>query len=95
MLPYYFIKKRLQQRSFPVNIATSLKNSFFYRTPPVAASVDMSISCFIKCLFIVAWITVGKNPLKLVNKIQDYNLTLCSRDFLLNLSNILIYRFGS
>ena len=32
-----FIKKRLQQRCFPVKFAVS-KNTFFYRTPRVAAS---------------------------------------------------------
>ena len=33
-----FIKKRLQYRSFPVKFAKFFKNTFFYRTPPVAAS---------------------------------------------------------
>ena len=32
-----FIKKRLQHRCFPVNIAKLFKNSFLYRLPPVAA----------------------------------------------------------
>ena len=32
-----FIKKRLQHRRFPVNIAKFLRIAF-YRTPPVAAS---------------------------------------------------------
>ena len=33
-----FIKKRLQPRCFPVNIAKPLRIAFFYRTPLVAAS---------------------------------------------------------
>ena len=32
-----FIKNRLRHRCLPVNIAKFLKNSFFYRKPPVAA----------------------------------------------------------
>ena len=32
------IKKRLQHSCFPVNIDKFFKNSFFYRTPLVAAS---------------------------------------------------------
>ena len=35
-----FIKKRLQHRFFPVNIAKFLSTAFFYRTLPVAASKD-------------------------------------------------------
>ena len=34
------IKKRLQQRCFHVNIVKFLRTAFFYRTPPVAASVS-------------------------------------------------------
>ena len=34
-----FIKKRLQHRCFPVKFAKYLRTPFFYRTPPVAASV--------------------------------------------------------
>ena len=33
-----FIKKRLQDRCFPEKFTKFLKRSFFYRTPPVAAS---------------------------------------------------------
>ena len=33
-----FIKKRLQDRCFPVNIATFLRTAFFYRAPLVDAS---------------------------------------------------------
>ena len=40
-----FIKKRLQHRCFPVNIAKSLGTVFFYRTPPVAPSVLLIKSC--------------------------------------------------
>ena len=42
--PCNFIKKRLQHRCFPVNIAKNLKNTFLYRTPPVAASVKMFLN---------------------------------------------------
>ena len=35
---YNFIKKRLRHRCFPVNTAKIFKNSFFYRTPLIAAS---------------------------------------------------------
>ena len=31
--------KRLQHRCFPVNIAKFLRTAFFYRTPPVVASI--------------------------------------------------------
>ena len=34
-----FIKKRVRSRCFLVNISNILKDSFFYRTPPVAAFV--------------------------------------------------------
>ena len=34
-----FIKKRLQHRCFPVKFSKYLRTPFFYRTPPVAASV--------------------------------------------------------
>ena len=33
-----FIKGRLQQRCFPVNIAKTFQNSFLNRAPPLAAS---------------------------------------------------------
>ena len=33
-----FIKKRLQHKFFSVKFAKLFKNTFFYRTPPVAAS---------------------------------------------------------
>ena len=39
-----FIKKRLQHRYFLVNIVNFFKNSFFYRTPPVAASKKLFIN---------------------------------------------------
>ena len=42
--PCNFIKKRLQHRCFPVNIAKMFKNNFLYRTPPVAASVKMFLN---------------------------------------------------
>ena len=35
---YNFIKKRLQHRCFPVNIAKILRTAFFKRTPLVAAT---------------------------------------------------------
>ena len=38
--PATLLKKRLWHRCFPVNFATS-KNTYFYRTLPVAASVDL------------------------------------------------------
>ena len=34
-------QKRLQHRFFPVNIAKNFMDSFFYRTPPVAAFVSL------------------------------------------------------
>ena len=45
-----FIKKRLRYRFFPVKFTKFLKKTFFYRTPPVAASEVfcedfVSISC--------------------------------------------------
>ena len=36
-----FIKKRLQRRCFPVKFAKFFRTPFFYRTPPVAASVNL------------------------------------------------------
>ena len=42
-----FIKKRLQHRCFPVNIYYILKNTFFHRTPPAAASeIFKSVNLF-------------------------------------------------
>ena len=35
---YNFIKKKLQHRCFPVNIAKLFRAAFFYRAPPVPAS---------------------------------------------------------
>ena len=39
-----FIKKRLQYRCLPVNIAKLLKTAFVYRTSPVAASVNLNLT---------------------------------------------------
>ena len=36
-----FIKKKLQHRCFPVNIAKNFKNSLFYRTSPVAVFASL------------------------------------------------------
>ena len=38
--PATLLKKRLQHRCFPVNIAKFLRTAFFYRTPLVATSMD-------------------------------------------------------
>ena len=38
LLTATLLKKRLWRRCFPVNFAKFLKNTFSYRTPPVAAS---------------------------------------------------------
>ena len=38
LLAYNFIKKRLQHRCFPVNVAQFLRTPVFYRPTPVAAS---------------------------------------------------------
>ena len=35
------LKKRLWHRCFPVDFGKITKNTFFYRTPPVAASVSL------------------------------------------------------
>ena len=35
------MKKRLQHRCFPVKFMNSFKHAFFYRTPPVAASIPL------------------------------------------------------
>ena len=35
-----FIKKRLQHRCFPVKFAKTFKDTLFYRTPSVAASLN-------------------------------------------------------
>ena len=40
---FLLIKKTLQHRCFPVNIAEFLKASFFYKSPLVAASVTIDI----------------------------------------------------
>ena len=37
-----FTKKKLQHRCFPVNFAKFLRTHFFYRTPPLAASVSLN-----------------------------------------------------
>ena len=39
------LKEMLQLKSFLVNTAKIFKSIFFYRTPPVAASVDVSRCC--------------------------------------------------
>ena len=44
--PCNFIKKRLQYRCYPVKFAKIFKNTFFYRTPPVPASLKTRF-CFI------------------------------------------------
>ena len=36
--PAVLLKKRLCHRYFPVNFAKNFKNTFHYRTPPMAAS---------------------------------------------------------
>ena len=38
-----YIKKRLQHRPFPVNIAKFLRTAFFYRTPPQAAAAALEL----------------------------------------------------
>ena len=38
-----FVKKRLQHKYFPVNIAKFLRAAFFYRTPLVAAFANMRL----------------------------------------------------
>ena len=42
--PATVLTKRLQRRCFPVNIAKNFKNNVLYRTPPVAASVNLTLS---------------------------------------------------
>ena len=39
----YFIKKSLLHKCFPVNFVKFLRTPFFYRTPPVAASDNISL----------------------------------------------------
>ena len=40
-----FTKKRVLHRCFPVCFAKFLRTDIFYRTPSVAASVDMTYTC--------------------------------------------------
>ena len=58
---YNFIENRFRHTCLPVNIAKFLKNSFFYRKPPVVAymstrktkeeeSVDQKREKFFKCI---------------------------------------------
>ena len=42
--PATLLTKRLLHRCFPVNFAKFLRTSFFYRTPPVAASVFSNLT---------------------------------------------------
>ena len=74
-----FIKKRLQHGCFPLNIATFLKISFFYRTPLVAAD-----GCSASVL---------KRFIKLTGKHLSQNLQGCSAANFDLLENILHYRY--
>ena len=40
-----FTEKKLLHRCFPVRFAKFLRTVFFYRTPSVAASVNMTYTC--------------------------------------------------
>ena len=61
------IKKRLQKRYFPVNIAKFLRTSFFCRTPQVAASVF-----YFFCLIFLVLIIKPPLPSNIHNILQKW-----------------------
>ena len=61
-----FLKKRLWHRCFPVHFGKTFKNTVFYRTPPVAASV-------IRIIFRRRKITINSNTDKFIHqRYQQY-----------------------
>ena len=54
LIHFKFVKKRLQHRSFPVNIAKVFRTAIFYRTLLVAAALEINqlierfFSCFVQ-----------------------------------------------
>ena len=61
-----FIKKRLQHRCFPVNIAKFLRTPFFYRTPFV------SVSALYRLLFCAILTQAGQDKIVQATFLQNH-----------------------